>query len=61
MALGSLAEVSYYLKLALDLGYLDRAEWGEVEALRDHAGRLTWGLNRAVQGELTSAPKLAKQ
>jgi four helix bundle protein len=50
VTLGSLAEVSYYLKLALDLGYLRRGQWGEVEALRDHAGRLTWGLNRAVQG-----------
>ncbi|HET9294298.1 MAG TPA: four helix bundle protein [Gemmatimonadales bacterium] len=58
VALGSLAEVSYYLKLALDLGYVGRAEWGEVEALRDHAGRLTWGLNRAVQG--ASARKEAK-
>jgi four helix bundle protein len=54
VALGSLAEVSYYLKLASDLGYLDKAEWGEVEALRDHAGRLTWGLNRAVQGRTAS-------
>lgn len=49
VAIGSLAEVSYYLKLALDLGYLRRAQWGELEALRDHAGRLTWGLNRAIQ------------
>ena len=26
-------------------------EWGEIEALRDHAGRLTWGLYRSVSGK----------
>jgi four helix bundle protein len=44
IAVGSLAELSYYLLLARDLGYLPRERWGELEALRDHAGRLTWGL-----------------
>ena len=34
--------------LARDLGYLKPEEWGEIEALRDHAGRLTWGLYRAI-------------
>ena len=48
MALGSLAELAYALELARDLDYTARAEWGEVEALRDRAGRLTWGLYRAV-------------
>ncbi|MGH7581452.1 MAG: four helix bundle protein [Gemmatimonadales bacterium] len=43
-ALGSLSELSYYLTLARDLGYLPKERWGELEALRDHAGRLTWGL-----------------
>jgi four helix bundle protein len=47
-ALGSLAELSYFLMLARDLGYLSPAAWGEMEAMRDHAGRLTWGLYRSL-------------
>jgi four helix bundle protein len=48
ISLGSLAELSYILRLAKDLGYLEAGAWGEIEAIRDHAGRLTWGLYRAV-------------
>jgi four helix bundle protein len=48
ISLGSLSELSYILQLARELEYLKPEEWGEVEALRDHAGRLTWGLYRAV-------------
>jgi four helix bundle protein len=48
VTLGSLAEVAYGLQLARDLGYLRREQWGEIEAMRDHAGRLTWGLYRAI-------------
>jgi four helix bundle protein len=47
-SLGSLSELSYILLLARDLGYLTAEGWGELEALRDHAGRLTWGLYRAI-------------
>ena len=47
-ALGSLAELSYCLLLARDLGYLRHEQWGELEALRDHAGKLTWGLYRSI-------------
>jgi four helix bundle protein len=47
-ALGSLSELSYSLLLARDLDYLPRETWGELEALRDHAGRLTWGLYASV-------------
>ncbi|HEU4681260.1 MAG TPA: four helix bundle protein [Gemmatimonadales bacterium] len=48
ISLGSLSELSYILLLARDLGYLKHEEWGELEALRDHAGRLTWGLYRSL-------------
>lgn len=48
ISLGSLAELSYVLLLARDPGYIQREEWGELEALRDHAGRLTWGLYRSL-------------
>jgi four helix bundle protein len=49
ITLGSIAELTYILQLAKDLGYLKPEVWGEIEAMRDHAGRLTWGLYRAVQ------------
>ncbi len=48
ISLGSLSELSYILQLARDLEYLKPEDWGAVEALRDHAGRLTWGLYRVV-------------
>ena len=48
ITLGSISEVSYALLLARDLEYMKREEWGELEALRDHAGRLTWGLYRSL-------------
>jgi len=48
MAIGSLAEVQVYLIMAKELGYSDPAEWGELEALRDHAGMLAWGLYRSI-------------
>jgi len=51
ISLGSLAELSYILRLARDLKYLKPEQWGEIEALRDHAGRLTWGLYRAIRGK----------
>jgi hypothetical protein len=48
MSLGSLAEIHVYLILAKELSFLTQAEWGELEALRDHTGRLVWGLSRAI-------------
>jgi four helix bundle protein len=48
ISLGSLAELSYTLRLAADLGYLDPAKATELEIARDHAGRVTWGLYRAI-------------
>ena len=53
-SLGSLAELSYILLLAKDLGYLKSGERGEVEAMRDHAGRLTWGLYRAINRQTSN-------
>jgi four helix bundle protein len=50
ITLGSLSELAYILLLARDLEYLKPEEWGEIEALRDHAGRLTWGLYGALGG-----------
>jgi hypothetical protein len=36
------------MALARDLGFLADERWGELEALRDHAARLTWGLYQAI-------------
>lgn len=55
ISLGSLSELSYVFLLARDLGYLKAEQWGEIEALRDHAGRLTWGLYRAVDRKSSGA------
>jgi four helix bundle protein len=54
-SLGSLAELSYIFVLARDLRYLKAETWGEIEALRDHAGKLTWGLYRAISQRADSA------
>ena len=48
LSVGSLAELSYILRLASDLGYASRQEATEAEILRDHASRLTWGLHEAI-------------
>ncbi len=48
IALGSLAEVSCLLELARDLSILTKPEYCELEVLRDHAGKLTWGLYRSL-------------
>ena len=49
ISLGSLAEVSYILRLARDLGFLSREPAGELESLREEASKLTWGLYDAVR------------
>ena len=56
ISIGSLSELTYILLLARDLGYLPQEVWGEIEAIRDHAGRLTWGLHRSLE-EKTRAQK----
>ena len=55
ITLGSIAELTYILRLARDLGYLKPEVWGEIEAMRDHAGRLTWGLYRSIAGKSVQA------
>ena len=49
ISIGSLGELSYILLAARDSGLLSQSEFGELEALRDHANRLTWGLYRPVR------------
>lgn len=52
MSLGSLSELACILLIARDVGVLDGSAFGEVEVLRDHASRLTWGLYRALRRQL---------
>jgi len=58
-ALGALGELRYVLHLSRDLGHTPSEQWGELEALRDHAARLTWGLMAAI-GKGAKRPKKAK-
>jgi len=48
IALGSFSELTYLLKLAGDLDFLDDADWQEVNALRETTGKLLWGLYRSM-------------
>src|SRR2546421_8299121 len=49
IAVGSLAELAYILQLVRDLELIEIEKWTELEQARDQAGRLTWGLYRAVR------------
>jgi four helix bundle protein len=49
IVLGSLAETSYLLMLARDLGLIPTSEWESLEELRKRAGGLTWRLSRTLQ------------
>src|SRR6266576_554548 len=48
IALGSLAELSYAILFAKELGYLSESDWKELDELRSVAGKLTWGLYRVI-------------
>jgi four helix bundle protein len=48
ISLGSLSELSYALRLAHDRKFLSARDWGRLEALREAASKLTWGLYDAV-------------
>jgi len=48
IARGSLAEVSYGLVAAKELGYIKEAEWASLDAIRDEASRVLWALLKAV-------------
>jgi four helix bundle protein len=48
IALGSMAELSYCLRLARELDYLTESEWQEIEGQRDAAGQLLWRLYQVM-------------
>jgi len=49
IALGSFAELTYLLRLTLDLGFLSNEQWTALEARRARTGKLLWGLYRRVR------------
>ena len=55
ISLGSLAELSYCLLLARDLGHLALSDWERLENLRTAAGRLLWKLHRSVGQSVSMA------
>lgn len=48
VALGSLAEVTYFARLAKDLELLSQEQWDELSLASDEAGRTTMGLYKAI-------------
>ncbi len=48
ISLGSLSELAYALRVARDLGFVSHKVWQKLDTLRHRAGKLTWGLYRAV-------------
>jgi four helix bundle protein len=48
ISLGSLAELSYTLRVARDLKLIDDSEWKVLDRLRRQAGMMTWKLYAAV-------------
>jgi four helix bundle protein len=49
IGLGSLSELTYLLRLCLDLKYVTVEQWVALEATRAEVGKLLWGLYRRVR------------
>jgi len=47
-ALGSLGELTYLMRLAHDLGYIDADDYSALERLRSFVGKLTWRLYQSI-------------
>jgi len=48
IAIGSISEVSFALRLARDLEYLSTEAWRSLEDAHNHAGVLLWKLYKSV-------------
>jgi four helix bundle protein len=46
VSLGSLSELSYLLLFGRDRQLIETAEWERLDAMRNQAGKLIWGLYR---------------
>jgi four helix bundle protein len=49
IALGSLSEVAYCIRLARDLKYLSDSDWAAIDQERNQVGKLLWGLYDSVR------------
>lgn len=49
IAVGSMGELTYALRLVHDLELLAQDQWQNVEALRDRVSRLTWRLYASIR------------
>ena len=49
ITLGSLAELSYAIRAVKDLGFVTEEDLATLDDLRQHAGRVTWGLYRKIR------------
>jgi len=58
IAWGSLAEVQTALCIARDVGYIEPAEFGRLEALATETSKTLFGLLRKVSDTTQRAPKL---
>ena len=47
IALGSLAEVEYYLEFSLKRNFITSSEYQEVRTIREDCGKLLWGLYKS--------------
>ena len=56
-AKGSCAEVRSQLYVALDVGYLKEAEFGQLFSQADEAGRVVGGLRAAIERKKDSRPR----
>ena len=56
-AWGSLAEVETALSMARDVGYLEPAEFGRLEAIATETSKTLFGLLRKVSQSATSTPR----
>ena len=49
VVLGSIAELTYLLRLAHDLGYITTNEYERIEAQRNLAGGMAWRLYKSIR------------
>jgi four helix bundle protein len=55
IAVGSVAEIRYTLRLVKDLDLITKDQFDELEAERDKVGRLTWGLYASMRRAISRA------
>lgn len=55
IAVGSVAELRYTLRLVRDLDLITAQEFTALENERDQVGRLTWGLYRSMRRAIDAA------